>query len=162
MTDSPPSKTQRKKQMHALQDLGEDLVRLTDEQLASIDLPESLRDAVVEAQRIGGFEARRRQMQYIGKLMRGIDATPIRERIETYRSASRAGTARFQRIERWRSRLLEEDSALAAFVAEHPHADAAQLRTLVRDAHHERERGEPPRSFRALFKLIDRTLTAAE
>ncbi|MGZ5175127.1 MAG: ribosome biogenesis factor YjgA, partial [Burkholderiales bacterium] len=73
MSDESPSKTQRKKQMHELQDLGTELVDLNEQQLAAIDLPESLLEAVMEARRISKFEARRRQMQYIGKLMRSID-----------------------------------------------------------------------------------------
>ena len=73
MTEETPSKTRRKREMLALQELGVELVGLDDEQLAALNLPDALRDAVVQARRITRFEARRRQLQYIGKLMRGVD-----------------------------------------------------------------------------------------
>ena len=88
MPDELPSKTQRKKQMHDLQELGAQLVELNDDQLASIELPESLLDAVNEARRVTKFEAKRRQLQYIGKLMRNIDPEPIRTSISAWRAVS--------------------------------------------------------------------------
>jgi ribosome-associated protein len=87
--EGKPSKTQRKKAVHALQDLGESLVELSEEQLAGIELPERLRAAVVEAQRITRFEARRRQLQYIGKLMRSVDSEPIRAALAALRARPR-------------------------------------------------------------------------
>ncbi|OGA20916.1 MAG: hypothetical protein A3I02_00715 [Betaproteobacteria bacterium RIFCSPLOWO2_02_FULL_67_26] len=84
-----PSKTQRKKQVHALQDLGAELVELSAEQLAAIELPESLRDAVEAARRITARGARRRQLQYIGKLMRRVDAGPIRAALAALRARPR-------------------------------------------------------------------------
>ena len=155
MSDELPSKTQRKKEMHELQDLGAALVELTEEQLASIELPERLLDAVKDARRMTKFEAKRRQMQYIGKLMRDIDPAPIRARLETWRSASRAHTARLHSVERWRARLLEDKDALAELVREHPHADAAKLELLITNAQREREAGRAPASYRALFKLLN-------
>ena len=155
MSEELPSKTQRKKDMHALQDLGAELVALTDQQLASIELPERLLDAVQDARRMTKFEAKRRQMQYIGKIMRDIDPEPIRERLAAWKSVSRAQTARLHAIERWRTRLLDEDTALTDFLREHPDADSARLRQLVRGAHEERQAGRAPRSYRALFKLLN-------
>ena len=155
MSEELPSKTQRKKDMHALQDLGAELVALTEQQLASIDLPERLLDAVQDARRMTKFEAKRRQMQYIGKIMRDIDPEPIRERLTAWKSVSHAQTARLHAIERWRTRLLEEEDALTDFLREYPDADAGRLRELVRGAHEEREAGRPPRSYRALFKLLN-------
>lgn len=157
MTDVTPSKTQRKKDMHALQDLGAELVELNERELASVDLPEALRDAVLAAQRMTKFEARRRQLQYIGKLMRRIDPEPIRERVAAFKAVSTAQTARLHLIERWRARLLEDDSALTGLLAEYPRADAPRLRMLVRNVHNERETGQAPKSFRALFKLLNET-----
>ena len=87
--DRRPSKTERKKAVHALQDLGVELVALSEEQLAAIELPERLRDAVLEAQRITSREARRRQLQYIGKLMRKVDAAPIRAALAALRAQPR-------------------------------------------------------------------------
>ena len=159
MSEELPSKTQRKKDMHALQDLGAELVALTDQQLASIDLPERLHDAVQDARRMTKFEAKRRQMQYIGKIMRDIDPEPIRKRLAAWKSVSHAQTARLHAIERWRTRLLEEDRALTDLLREHPGADAVRLRQLVRGAHDERQAGRPPRSYRALFKLLNDIIT---
>ena len=155
MALDPPSKSQRKREMHELQDLGVELVALNDEQLASVALPESLLDAVMHARSLTKHEARRRQMQYIGKLMRNVDPEPIRERIAAYKSVSTAHTARLHRLERWRARLLEEEGALAELLSAHPEADAARLRLLIRNAARERAAGQPPKSFRALFKLLD-------
>ena len=155
MADEVPlSRTQLKKQMIALQDLGSELVLLNPEQLAEMALPEPLHDAVLAARQITRFEARRRQLQYIGKLMRRIDPEPIRARLERWNASSREHTARLHRIERWRERLLTDEAALAELAREHPRADLQQLRTLVRNAKRERERDQPPRSYRALFQAL--------
>lgn len=158
MTDEPPSKSQRKRQMHELQDLGTELVELNDQQLASVDLPENLLDAVLEARRITKWEGRRRQMQYIGKLMRFIDPEPIRERIAAYKAVSSEQTARLHMLERWRLRLLDDESALTELLNAYPQADATQLRLLIRNTRRERESGQPPKSFRALFKLLNEVI----
>ena len=154
MSDDLPSKTQRKKEMHDLQALGTELVDLNDQQLASIELPVRLLDAVKEARRMTKFEARRRQMQYIGKIMRDIDPEPIRSRLAAWKAVSIESTARLHAIERWRARLLEDEGAMTELLREHPRADAARLRMLVRNTQREREQGKPPRSFRALFRLL--------
>ena len=158
MVEERTSKTRRKREIAELQELGAELVRLNEQQLAQIELPERLRDAVAEARRITGFEARRRQLQYIGKLMRGMEAEPIRERIAAFRAVSTAQTARLHLIERWRARLLEDESALTELLAQQPRADAPRLRTLIRNAHEEREAGKPPKSFRALFQVLNETI----
>jgi ribosome-associated protein len=158
MSDEAPSKTQRKKQMHDLQELGTELVSLSEEQLDALDLPERLRDAVVEARGITKHEARRRQMQFIGKLMRDVDAEPIRARIDALKATSHAAVARLHLIEGWRERLLAEADALADFLAQHPGADAERLRTLIQGAGAERASGRPPRSFRALFQFVRDTV----
>lgn len=158
MSDELPSKTQRKKQMHDLQELGEELVRLSDDQLAAIELPESLLDAVNAARRTTKFEAKRRQLQYIGKLMRHVDPQPIRARISAWNAVSTAHTARLHLIERWRARLLEDDAAMTELLRDYPGADAARVRLLVRNAAREREAGQPPKSYRALFKLLNEML----
>lgn len=160
--DDLPSKSQRKRDMTALQDIGAELVGLNDQQLAAIDLPEGLREAVAEARRLRSHEARRRQLQYIGKLMRQVDPAPIREKLDGFRSTSAAETARLHRIERWRERLLDEPGALAEFIAAHPGTDSQQLRTLIRNAAEERARGKPPKHFRALFQMIKAVLEARD
>ncbi len=158
--DEPPSKSQRKRDMNALQDIGAELVGLNDQQLASVELPESLRDAVQEARRLHPHEARRRQLQYIGKLMRDIDPAPIRAKLDGWLSASAEHTARQHHIERWRERLLADPQAVSEFVAEFPGTDTQRLRTLIRNTEQERARGKPPKHFRALFQMI-RELTEA-
>jgi ribosome-associated protein len=155
MPDELPSKTQRKKQMHDLQALGAELVELNDDQLGSIELPENLLDAVNEARRVTKFEAKRRQLQYIGKLMRNIDPEPIRARISAWKAVSTAHTARLHLIERWRARLLEDDAAMIELLRDYPDADAARLKLLVRNVARDREAGQPPKSYRALFRLLD-------
>src|SRR5688500_12744886 len=144
--------------MHDLQALGAELVALNEQQLASMDLPERLLDAVQEARRMTKFEARRRQMQYIGKLMRDVDPEPIRNRLAAWKAVSTESTARLHAIERWRTRLLEEEDAMTELLREYPHADSARLRTLVRNATREREQGRPPRSFRELFRVLSAIL----
>ena len=153
--ETPISKTQRKKEMAALQELGAELVALSDERLAAIELPEFLHDAVLAARRITSFEARRRQLQYIGKLMRKVDAEPIRARLDAWKAPSRIHTAQFKRAESWRERLLSgEAGALAELLGEYPLADEDQLARLIRDARHERETNGPPRNYRALFQAL--------
>jgi len=154
MQDERPSRTQRKKEVEALQALGERLVALNAAQLGVVPLPDELREAVLEAQRIRSREGHRRQLQYIGKLMRGIDPAPIRAALERWDGQSREATAAHHRIERWRTRLLDDDGALTEFARAHPHADLQRLRTCVREARKERLAGGEPRRFRDLFRLI--------
>src|SRR5215470_5971350 len=135
--DGRPSKTRRKQEMAALQQLGEELLRLNPAQLARIDLPEQLRDAIAEAHRITAHEGRRRQMQYIGRLMRQVDSEPIRHALADASGASRAAVALMHRCERMRDRLLADDAALTDFLSDHPHAEAQQLRALIRAARRE-------------------------
>ncbi|MDB5903448.1 MAG: hypothetical protein JWM26_2326 [Betaproteobacteria bacterium] len=159
MTDDLPSKSQRKRDMHALQDLGTELVGLSEEQLASVELPENLRDAVMDVRQMTRLdEARRRQMQYIGKLMRHLDPEPIRASIDAYKAVSHAHTARLHMLERWRTRLLEDDAALTELVNTYPQIDVAQTRLLIRNAARERAAHQAPKSYRALFQLLNDTI----
>jgi ribosome-associated protein len=148
------SKTQRKKQMDALQDLGRELIDLPNDQLKKIKLPEDLLTAIVEYKRITSNGARRRQAQYIGRLMREIDPDPIRAYLAVSKGESAAHTGWLHRVERWRERLLEDDTALPLFIDEHPQADVQQLRTLIRNARKERQEARPPKHFRQLFQAI--------
>ena len=149
-----PSKTQRKRQMHELQALGERLAALNGQQLDAIGLPEDLRAAVAEASRITRHEARRRHLQYIGKLMREVDPEPIREKLAVWDGVSREHGAKLHLAERWRERLLEDEAALAEILREHPDADSQRLRSLVRAAVAERDAARAPRSYRELFRLL--------
>ena len=152
--EEKPSKTRRKRAMHELQALGERLVELNPEQLAAVALPEDLHDAVERARNITKHEARRRQLQYIGRLMRSVDPEPIREKLKTWDGVSTEETARLHRIERWRERLLEDDGAVGVLVRAHPGIDTQRLRALVRNARGERDAGRPPRVYRELFRAL--------
>lgn len=150
----PPSKTKIKQQMHDLQEIGEQLVALSKEQLAEIDIPENLRDAIKELKRINKFGAIRRQMQYIGRLMRDIDPAPIVAKLAIWNGTSRQHVAWLHQVERWRDRLLEDPDALTELLAEHPGADAQHLRALIRNALKEKELGKPPKNYREIFQVL--------
>ena len=153
-SESPVSKTQRKRDMLALQDLGEELTRLSAEQLAELALPERLLDAVLAARSISKFGALRRQLQYIGRLMRDVDSEAIAARLAAWQGVSQAATAHLHVLERWRARLLADETALAELAAVYPGCDTQRLRQLVRNAHKEAQEQRPPRSARALFQAL--------
>ncbi len=152
--DLPPSKTKMKKQMHDLQDLGKQLVELSKEQLAELDIPDNLRDAIAEIKRFKSFGAINRQMQYIGKLMRDVDPEPIQAKLAIWNGTSRAHVAWLHRLERWRDRLLEDHDALTELLSDHPHADIQHLRALIRNAIKEKEQGKPPKNYREIFQVL--------
>jgi ribosome-associated protein len=151
---SPLSKTRRKHQMLELQTLGEALTALSEEQLAQLELPERLLDAVLQAKSIHKFGALRRQLQYIGRLMREVDSDAIAARLDAWKGVSREATARLHLLERWRDRLLDDDGAVSELATSYPGCDTQRLRTLIRNARQERDAGRPPRNFRALFQEL--------
>lgn len=156
--DARPSKSQRKRDSHSLQVLGADLVQLSDERLATLAMPEPLRDAIAEYRRTRSHEGRRRQMQYIGKLMRQADEAPLREAV----AASKLGSARealaLHEAERWRAELIADDAAIERWLAERPHTDVQRLRSLVRAARRDAAglavEARQPKSLRELFQFI--------
>jgi len=152
--DLPPSKTKIKQQMHDLQDIGEQLVELSNDRLKELDLPERLFDAVREMKRINKFGAQRRQMQFIGRLMREVETAPIVAKLEVWSGKSHQHIAWLHQIERWRDRLLEDESALTELLADHPAADAQRLRALIRNALKEKEQAKPPKSYREIFQIL--------
>lgn len=152
-----PSRTQRKKASHELQDLGEHLVRLPDSRLADIEMPESLRDAVEQYKATRSFEGKRRQMQYIGKLMRAADAEPIREAVAAFELGTARNALALHQAELWRSELIKSDEAVTRWADEFPGSDVQQLRTLIRSAR--KDAAEAPekrsgRGFRELFQFV--------
>lgn len=151
---SRPSKTKQKEAMHELRDLGAELVELSVGQLKRINLPENIYEAVRECQKITAHGARRRQLQYLGKLMRGTDDAPIRAGLALLRGESSAETARLHRLERFRVRLLEDESFLSEIAATWPAVDLQHLRQLRRNALKEQETGKPPKNFRAIFQVL--------
>ena len=153
-SDNAPSKTQVKRAMLELQELGDALLELPATQLSAFSLPDALARAIAEAKRISSNGAKRRQRQYIGRLMRDIDAEPIRARLAALKGHSREANAKQRQLERWRERLIEDDTALTDFASVHPGADLQALRTLIRNARKELTEGRPPRAQRELFRLV--------
>lgn len=150
----PVSKTAKKKEMNDLQNLGMELTRLSEQTLKKIDLPEELYQAICTYKKITANGALKRQSQYIGRLMRETDPEPIQHFLAKLKGENQAYNAFLQRIEHTRSHLLANDAALTTFIADHPHADASQLRTLIRNARKEQEQNKPPKHFRALYQAI--------
>lgn len=152
-----PSKSQLKREMHALQELGVELVALPKDALKRMPMPESLDEAVRAARRITDHEGKRRQMQYVGKVMRGLtddETAALREALDKYKGVNKAETARLHWIERTREQLLADDAALTEFIRQHPAVDPQEGRTLIRNARREAQQGKPPRYFRDLFQWI--------
>jgi ribosome-associated protein len=154
----PPSKSARKRAMHDLQQLGLDLVALDPGRLSTLDLPERLVDAIALARGITKHEGRRRQLQYIGKLMRDVDPAPLRTAFAAWERGPAVDRGRFAAAEQWRDRLLDQADGLTEFVAAHPAADRTVLAALVADARAERDRGSPPHKYRALFRELKRII----
>lgn len=152
------SKTRRKRDAHDLQDLGKALVKLSKEQLARIDMPESLREAISECRRFTRHEAIRRQMQYIGRIMRDIDAAPIAGQLAQIEAPSKRQTAVFHVAERWRDELVQQPDAVARFVKEFPQADPDKLRELAQKAREEKRTSRPPKRYRELFHVLNALL----
>jgi ribosome-associated protein len=149
------SKSQRKRDMLARQELGEELSKLPTDQFEKIALPEELRDAIVEARRIHQHGAHKRQLQFIGRLMRDIDPRPIQEQLDTLRGQSARAAKELHLIERWRDRLLSEgDEALGELVQQQAEVDRHHIRQLLRNAHKEKLANKPPKSARALFRYL--------
>jgi len=150
----PISKTRRKAEANALQDIGVKLVELPKDRLAKLDLPERLLDAVLEAKRITANGATRRQKQYIGSLMHDIEVAPIIDQLQRWEGKHSAENAYFHQLERWRDRLLNDEKALSEFMQLHPRADTQQLRTLIRNNQRELVANKPAKSSRELFKML--------
>ncbi|MBL8383972.1 MAG: DUF615 domain-containing protein [Burkholderiales bacterium] len=155
-----PSKSQMKRDMTALQDLGRELAALSPERLAQLALPDRLRDAIADFRRITAHEGARRQMQFIGRLMRDVDPAPLRDALERFHGTSRAEVAEMHAAERWRERLLADPQVLAEFAAAHPAADQVRLRALVRGAAAEKTLGKPPRQYRELYRALREAMAA--
>jgi ribosome-associated protein len=154
--DDPPSKSERKRRSTSLQELGEALIELPDSDFAALDLPETLRDAVLLARRITAHGGLYRQKQYIGKLMRKIDPEPIRAALDARREHERRSALQFRRLEQWRDRILAEgEPAIEAFAREVSNTvDIAMLTTLVQRARAEQAADHPPSAARALFQAL--------
>jgi len=148
------SRTKKKHQVEELQKLGATLIELPAAQLDALGLPAELLAAVLAAQRITSHEARRRQVQFIGKVMRRIDPEPVRAAVAAIGNKSATARARQKRLEQWRERLIADDAALTEFAGTHASADLQAMRTIIRNARREIAEAKPPRAQRELFRLI--------
>jgi ribosome-associated protein len=159
-----PSKTQLKQQSHDLQDLGKAVAELSAERFEAIEMPEILRDAITEFRRTRSHEGRRRQMQYVGKLMRHADEAALREAVAAATLGSARDTLMLHETERWRAELIADDEALTTWLNEYPDTDTQQLRSLVRAARRDAKDLVPearqPKSHRELFQFIKPHLSA--
>jgi ribosome-associated protein len=169
-TDSA-SRTDLKRESIALQDMGEQLLGLRAEQLAPLNLPEKLQEALTEARRITNFEGKRRQVQFIGKLMRKLEdetVALIRQALADQHGGTAREVAAMHQAEQWRDSLLSDDGALARWMDEFPATDAQQLRSLVRQARKDakpEQPGQAPRhgrAYREIFQLVRTQLIGGE
>ena len=152
-----PSKSQLKREMTALQKLGEDLVAEPRDRVKRVPMPEDVRDAILECQQIKDHEGRRRQMQYVGKKMRTLDENEIaaiQRTLDSWKGLSKADTAAMHALEKKREKLLSNDAALTELLGQHPQLDAQQLRTLIRNARKEQAENKPPKAYREIFQIL--------
>lgn len=154
LDDEPPSKSARKRAHKALQDLGDELMKLSASQLERIPLRDDLRELIAAGRELRKG-ARSRQVRHLGNRLAQVDDTPIRSALESLRGPTALDSARLHRAERWRERLLEPgDEAMHDLIAQFPAVDRQQLRALVRAARDERARQMPPRRFRELLRFV--------
>lgn len=165
--DEGPSKTQLKREMHELQQLGLALLGLSDSELELVAMEDSLREALHEYKRLRFHEARRRQAQYIGKLVRAADPEPLRRAVAILKDNRKRDAAALHEAETWRDRLIEDDQALDRWIARHPGSDRPLLRAQIRNARRERAAAIPEgaarkgRAYRELFQTLRTELRSA-
>ncbi len=153
------SRSELKREVQALQSLGSLLTKLPAAQLDSMGLPENLRSALADYQRFTSRAAKKRQLLYIGRVMRNIDPEPIKQAHQRLLNQDHKVNAHFHRLEKWRDRLLNEgDSALTELIDEAPGVDAQQLRQMIRNAQREASKNSPPKSARAIFQYLKEAL----
>lgn len=156
--DEGPSKTQLKQQSQALQVLGRQLSEMSQDQLDRTPMPDSLRDAIDALRRTRSHEGRRRQLQYVGKLMRQVDEEPLREAVARAELGTAQQALQLHEIERWRAELIADDGALTRWMSAYPDTDSQQLRSLVRAARRDSAsltaEDRQPRAVRELFQFI--------
>jgi ribosome-associated protein len=168
------SRTELKRESEQLQKLGESLLTLRQDLMNGLALPEKLLEALAEAKRITNFEGKRRQMQYVGKLMRGLDdddLQSIRDALEVQQKGSARDAMALHQAEKWRDDLISDEDALQRWLAQHPDTDTQQLRALIRQARKdvqptqdEISKGLAPRqgrAYREIFQLVKDHLTSA-
>ncbi|MFW5497981.1 MULTISPECIES: ribosome biogenesis factor YjgA [unclassified Maridesulfovibrio] len=152
---SGPSRSQKKREMIALQKYAEKLMTLSPELVKKCGLPDYFIEEVLDAMSIKAHEAKRRKVQYIGKLMRDIDAQPLIDFIEDIETGNKTDNMKFHTLEVWRSKLIDGDLSVFDEILElHPQADRQRISQLARNAKKEKEKNKPPKAARALFKAL--------
>ena len=152
-----PSKSELKRQMNELQKLGEQLVAEPRDRVKRVPMPEDVRDAILMCQTITNHEGRRRQLQFVGKMMRTLDeeeVAVIQRTIDSWKGASKAETAALHALERRREKLLTDDKALTVLLEEQPQLDVQHLRSLIRAARKEQAENKPPKAYREIFQIL--------
>ncbi|PHV04197.1 hypothetical protein CSQ96_27330 [Janthinobacterium sp. BJB412] len=152
-----PSKSEMKRQVNALQELGAALIAEPRDRVKRVPMPEDVRDAILECQLITNHEGRRRQLQYVGKKMRTLDeaeVAAIQQAIDSWKGLSKADTNAMHALERRREKLLADDKVLTTLLAENPELDAQHLRTLIRNARKEQAESKPPKAYREIFQIL--------
>jgi ribosome-associated protein len=152
-----PSKSELKRQMSELQKLGEQLVAEPRDRVKRVPMPDPVKDAILMCQTITNHEGRRRQLQYVGKMMRTLEEEEvevIRRTIDSWKGASKSETAALHALERRREKLLADDKALTVLLEENPELDAQHLRTLIRNARREQAENKPPKAYREIFQIL--------
>jgi ribosome-associated protein len=150
------SKSQKKRNMIALQSVGEELVALSTDVINKMDLPDELRVAILDAKRIPNSKhgGNKRQMQYIGRLMREVDPAPILAQLQALKAPNQKQTAQHHLAERWRERMLVDATSVAAFVREFPEADQTMLEKYLAAAKDDHAKQRPPKNFRLLYQTL--------
>lgn len=152
-----PSKSEMKRHSDALQKLGEQLIEAPRDRVKRVPMPDELRDAILMCQTITNHEGRRRQVQFVGKLMRSLDEEEvgvIQRTIESWKGTSKAEAAALHALERRRDKLLADDKALTQLLEEHPQLDVQHLRALIRNARKEQAENKPPKAYREIFQIL--------
>lgn len=152
-----PSKSQLKRDMTALQKLGQELVEQPKDRVLRVPMPEDVREVILECQKIKAHEGRRRQMQFVGKKMRTLEEdeiAAIQRVLDSWKGASKAETAAMHALERRREKLLADDNALTELKESYPEIDVQQFRTLIRNARKEQAENKPPKAYREIFQIL--------
>lgn len=152
--EEPVSKSELKRQAHHLQALGRELTELKPAQLEELPLPDELQRAIADYQRFTSHGARRRQLQFIGRLMRELDVEPVIAALDTLRGQSAAAQYEFHQLEHWRERLVSEPEALTEFLAAYPGTDAQQLRHRIQQVHKASDENRKRAAMRTLFRFL--------
>lgn len=155
--DEGPSKSELKRQMTERQKLAEVLAALSSDALKTIPMDEAIKVAIAETNKIKSFEAIRRHKQYLGKLMRFLDADEldaIQKRLDAIQGVSKAETAKLHFLESYRDRLIANDETFSKMIEQYPDMDIQNMRTLIRNARKEKEQNKPPKAYREIFRVL--------